>query len=198
MNMIQTEVQVRQQNVCNLKTGTYKNAPSSRRPKITSCGNDNIGTWYGWQIQALWHTFSCWHPYLLAKTSHFDVDERESICITAPIKKTGFTSVCKKVKRWIKRELWYNIARFGVEIVSSSYTYDNLPKQTARCLFLGSWGWDRLPSLKPMVQFRSRLLIRIRVRVWITEIKGTFSPAAGGTSWTVTRIKTDIWLVDAC
>ena len=54
---------------------------------------------------AQWQVFSCWHPYLRLKTSHFGVDERGSCCITAMIKKIRFTSVCKKIKRWIERVL---------------------------------------------------------------------------------------------
>ena len=58
-------------------------------------------------IQAQWHIFSCWHPYLQTKASRFDVDGQGSrrIRATAMIRKNRFTTIYKKIKRWIKRAL---------------------------------------------------------------------------------------------
>ena len=82
--------------------GTRESRPVEMTASINSTVSKfkQIGTCFHADI----HTFRAKTSY-----SHFDVDSDERLggshCITAPIKKNRFKSVCKKFKRWIKKTL---------------------------------------------------------------------------------------------
>ena len=109
-----TELQVRDKFWCAFKIGAYLQIVHVHQRCLPIFQVLEVHDLWRWQhrcivrlaIQAQWHTFSYWHPFLRAKASHFKVDERESLRITAPIKENRFTSVCNKVKGWVKRALW--------------------------------------------------------------------------------------------
>ena len=101
MIMIQTELQVRDKSLSTFKIGTYK-IPDNRRSRPVEMAASVHST--------VSNSCTMAHDFMLIliripsiKTSRFDVDERESLSFTAPIKKNRFRSVCKKVKRWFKR-----------------------------------------------------------------------------------------------
>ena len=96
MIMIQTELQVRDKSLSTSKIGTYK-IPDNRRSRPVEMAASVHST--------VSNSCTMAHDFMLTfkpstKTSRF---ERESLSITAPIRKNRFRSVCKKVKRWFKR-----------------------------------------------------------------------------------------------
>ena len=112
-------------------------------------------------IRAQQQLFSCWHPYLQTKASRFDVDGQRLNPVASQqqqwSRKIGSQLFMRKLNAGLKEQ--FN-ASWKLIFVAYMMTYEN---KIFTLLFLGRRSWDRPPSSRPLLQFRSRLLIRVRI-----------------------------------